>query len=84
MFDQELRIFSQEQENLQAEYPSGGFVVIYNDEILGVWQSRVDGLRAGIEKYGNVPFLLRNIDESDRVITFSRNVNFLSDACISK
>jgi len=77
MFDKELSIFYQQQGNLQAEYPSGGFVVIYNDEILGVWQTRIDGLRAGIEKYGNVPFLLKNIADNNLTLNFSRHLKFV-------
>lgn len=76
MFEKELEIFKKIKADLLSQYSSGGFVVIKGDEILGVWQSRLDALKSGIDKYGDVPFLVKNINESDIVINFSRNLIF--------
>ncbi|HEY9123258.1 MAG TPA: hypothetical protein PK252_02685 [Bacteroidales bacterium] len=75
MFEKELEIFKKIKADLLSQY-SGGFVVIKGDEVLGVWQSRLDALKSGIDKYGDVPFLVKNINESDIVINFSRNLIF--------
>jgi len=61
---------------LQSENPGGGFVVINGTEISGVWQSRTDAIKAGIEKYGNVSFLVKDINESPTRFNFSRNIAF--------
>ena len=76
MFEKELIIYNQQKTALLASNPTGGFVVIKGDEVLGVWQTRIDALKAGIEKYGNVVFLIKNITENDTTINFSRNLTF--------
>ena len=76
MLEIELKTYYEKKAVLQAKYPDGGFVVIKGEEILGVWQTRVDALRAGIEKYGNVSFLVKDIMESNIVAYFSRNLKF--------
>lgn len=76
MLEIELNTFNKVNAELQAENPNGGFVVIKGDEILGVWGTRTDALKAGIEKYGNVEFLVKNIFDSDIIINFTRNLMF--------
>ena len=76
MFEKELEIFKKLKSELIQQNPSGGFVVIKDDEVLGVWQSRLDALKAGIEKYGDVPFLVRNINDNDIIVNFTRNLIF--------
>ena len=81
MFEKELQKFREIQENLNNEYPNGGFVVINGDEVLGVWFNRLDALKEGIAKYGNVQFLVKdireNLDDVTNVINFSRNIKFV-------
>jgi len=76
MFELELNIYNVNRAKLQQEYPTGGYVVIMGEEILGVWHDRTDALRAGIEKYGNVAFLVKDINESDIRVNFTRNLMF--------
>ena len=65
MLEKELSLFNKVNAELQSQYPQGGFVVIKDDEILGVWSSRIDALRTGIDKYGDVEFLVKNIFDND-------------------
>lgn len=76
MLEKELEVFNTINAELQSQYPNGGFVVIKDENVLGVWSSRIDALKAGIEKYGNVEFLVKNIFDSDAVINFSKNLMF--------
>jgi hypothetical protein len=76
MFEKELEVYKRVKADYLTQYPQGGFVVIKGDEVLGIWQSRLDALKAGIDKYGDVPFLVKNINESDIVVNFSRNLVF--------
>lgn len=79
MLEKELEIFEREKAKLKEENSSGGYVVIKEDEILGVWNDREDALKAGLEKYGDVPFLVKNIDESNNSVnTFSRDLIFVN------
>lgn len=80
MFEQELAVFREIQGKLLSDCPSGGYVVIKGTEVLGTWNDRQDALKEGIAKYGNVPFLVRDIRESlddiNNVINFSRDIQF--------
>ena len=70
----ELKVFENIRPQLQEENPEGGFVVIKGDKTLGVWRARSDALREGTEEFGDVPFLVRDIHESDEPINFTRDV----------
>jgi hypothetical protein len=76
MLDKELETFRKVKAGLSEKYPSGGYVVINGEEILGVWSSRMDALQAGLEKYGDVSFLVKNISADEVVVNFSRNLIF--------
>jgi len=81
MFEIEIEKFKEIQAQFKPEYPNGGFVVIKGNELLGIWHNRLDALRAGIDKYGNVPFLVKDIrnnpDDVNNAINFSRNIEFI-------
>ena len=74
MLEKELETYKNKKAELLLLNPNGGFAVIKDDEVLGVWQSRADALKIGIEKYGNIAFLVKNINESDIAINFTRNL----------
>jgi len=77
MLEKELKKFKDIQGNLKEQHPNGGFVVIMGEEVLGVWNDRVDALRQGIEKYGDVQFLVKNIMDDNTAINFSRPLQFM-------
>lgn len=77
MLEKELSYFKSKQAELIVANPFGGFVVIKGEEILGVWLNRIDAMKEGIAKWGNVSFLVKNInDDLTNVINFSRNLKF--------
>jgi len=77
MLEKELAVFKTKQAELRAANPNGGFVVIKDDEVLGVWLNRTDAIKEGISKWGNVSFLVKNInDDLTHVVNFSRNLKF--------
>ncbi len=76
MFEQELKTLKENLPSLKQVNPQGGFVVIKDKEILGVWLNRQDALKQGIEKYGNQPFLVRDINEQNTVLNFSKPLVF--------
>ena len=61
---------------LRQENPNGGYVVIRGDEILGVWRDRVDALQVGVDKWGDVSFLVRDLFADDKPLNFSRDWSF--------
>ena len=66
----ELAIFKNLREDLIAKNPNGGYVVIKESEVLGVFPNRTEALHEGFKAYGNVLFLVRNLNEKVRVVNF--------------
>jgi hypothetical protein len=58
ILENELKRFEMLKGEYKATHPNGGFLVIKGDEVLGIWNDRSDALKAGIEKYGDVQFLV--------------------------
>ena len=62
--------------SLRQDNPNGGYVIIRGDEILGVWRDRVDALQIGVDKWGDVSFLVRDLFADDKPFNFSRDLAF--------
>ena len=78
MLEQELAIYHENKAKLLEVYPQGGYVVIKNDILLGVWNDREDALREGLKAFGDVSFLVKSLIESPlTTITFTRDIKFL-------
>ena len=66
-------------DELKAKNPVGGFVVIKDDTVLGVWLNRMDAIKEAVEKYGNTIFLVKDINDNPaKKITYSRNIEFIN------
>ena len=75
MLTTEIQVFTSKQNELKKTYPNGGFVVIYQNNLLGVWNNRNDALKAGITTYGNIQFLVTSIFEQARTVNFTKKLN---------
>lgn len=79
MLTEELSLFEKIKEELRAKYPSGGYVVIKGTDVAGVWADRMDAIKVGIEKYGNVQFLVKNINDNPEMkLYYTRNLKFIN------
>ncbi|MFZ9847402.1 MAG: hypothetical protein ACO3EE_04555 [Flavobacteriales bacterium] len=74
LFEKELTVFYSIQNNLKKENPFGGYVVIFNNETLGIWKERSEALQNGLQKYGNAPFLVKSIFEEQRTINYTNKI----------
>ena len=72
--DAEIDAFERVQARLRRENPEGGFVVIKDGKVLGVWRDEFDALGEGIKKYGDVVFLVRDINQTDEPECFTRDI----------
>jgi hypothetical protein len=77
MLETELNLYHKIKAQLQAENPNGGFVVIKDETVLGVWQTRIDALKAGLDKFGDVSFLVKDIDENIFAANLTRELKFV-------
>lgn len=76
MLETELNLYHKIKAQLQAENPDGGFVVIKDETVLGVWATRIDALKAGLDKFGDVSFLVKDIDENIFAANLTRDLKF--------
>jgi hypothetical protein len=53
---------------------AGKFVVIKNSEVLGIFDTYQDALKAAYEKFGLEPFFVRQIAAVSQVSYFSRDI----------
>ena len=64
--EKEQAYFAQIKERLLEHY-AGKVALIYDGALVGVWDSQERAYIAGIEKFGNVPFLIKHIIDEDPV-----------------
>jgi len=77
MYELELERFKELQKNLKQTHPDGGFIVIKGkDDHMGPYEDRTEAIRSALVKYGvGGKFLIRNLDDSARVINFSKRLD---------
>lgn len=64
VLDVALATFDAHRRELVRDAP-GKFVLIYLDRIVGVFDTDDEALAQGYERFGNVPFLVKEIAEAD-------------------
>lgn len=64
--DKELKYFESIRSEL-LESSKGQFALIKGKDLIGTFKSEAEAYRAGIEKYGNVPFLIKEIIPEDSI-----------------
>jgi hypothetical protein len=52
----------------------GKFVLIKDNQVVDVFDTKIDGIRQGYERFGNVPFLVKEIVELDIPQNFTSNL----------
>jgi len=52
----------------------GKFVLIKDNQVVGVFDTRIDAIRQGYERLGNVPFFVKQIVEIDIPQNFTSNL----------
>jgi hypothetical protein len=68
----ELETYEQNKANLLGK--EGKFVLIRGTEVAGTWDTYEDALQAGYQKYGIAPFLVKQIQGTERVQFFTRGL----------
>ena len=56
----ELKTYEQQRDHLLGT-AEGKFVLIRNDKVIGVYDSKMDAIAQGYQQFGNVPFLVKQI-----------------------
>lgn len=69
----ELQTFNAHRSELIGK-ANGKFVLIKDDQIIGVFDTKFDAIRQGYERFGNVGFLVKQIVEFDIPQNFTSNL----------
>lgn len=60
VLDNELRTYKKHREELLGT-AEGKYVLIHNDQVVGVFESKMDAISQGYRQFGNVPFLVKQV-----------------------
>ena len=71
--EKEYQTYLRHKEQLLAKN-EGKYVLIKDTQIADVYASYEDALKEGLKKFGNVPFLVKQIQREDDVNFFYNNV----------
>ncbi|MDY7010649.1 MAG: hypothetical protein SVV80_07840 [Planctomycetota bacterium] len=71
--EQELRTYEDHKADLLSK-ARGKFALIKDQEVCDVFETRNDAVRQGYERFGNVPFLVKEILEIETPQNFTSNL----------
>jgi hypothetical protein len=69
VLEKELATYKKELPVLLKD--AGKYVLIQGDKVAGVYTSQEDALKIGYEKFQLTPFLIKRIEQTERVFFFS-------------
>lgn len=69
----ELKTYEENKTRLIKE-ANGKFVLIKGEEIINVYDTQMDAIKVGVDKFGNAPFLVKKIEEVDQRQNFTSNL----------
>jgi len=69
MFKNELQYYIQNKDELVQNYENR-FLVIKGKELLGAYDTEKDAYKAGLEAFGNVPFLIKKVTKQEEIVRF--------------
>lgn len=60
ILDAEIKTYERQRDNLLGT-SEGKFVLIHGNQVVGIYDSKMDAITAGYQQFGNVPFLVKQI-----------------------
>ena len=66
-FAREWAVYKRELPRWLAEGQEGRFVLIKGDEVIGLWDTWRETSNAGLAMFGNVPYMVHEIQECERI-----------------
>ncbi|HZX49451.1 MAG: hypothetical protein A2Z47_06365 [Thermodesulfovibrio sp. RBG_19FT_COMBO_42_12] len=73
ILDRELQTFNSQKSGLIGK-ANGKFALVKDDKIIDFFDTKFDAVRQGYERFGNVPFLVKQIVEVDIPQNFTSNL----------
>jgi hypothetical protein len=69
VLEKELETYEKLREELLAEH-EGKYVLILGDQMLGIFDTQMDAIRTGYQRFGHVPIFVKKIERVETPITF--------------
>ena len=69
----ELETYERHRDELLGK-SEGKYALLYQDQIVGVFDSKKDAIEQGYERFGNVPFLVKQIVKVETPQNFVSNL----------
>lgn len=73
LLEKELKTYEESKSEL-IKTSVGKYVLIKDSKIINVFESQNDAIKAGIEAFGNNPFLVKKIEEIEQKQNFTSNL----------
>jgi hypothetical protein len=73
VLDQELTTFEAHRAELLSR-ARDKYVLIKGDTVVDVFDTQIDAIHHGYERFGNVPFLVKQVVEFESPLNFSSNL----------
>lgn len=73
LLEKELKTYEERKSEL-IKASVGKYVLIKDSKIINVFESQNDAIKAGIEAFGNNPFLVKKIEEIEQKQNFTSNL----------
>lgn len=69
MFEKEMETYNKNKEQLLKTAPNK-FVLIKDEQIVAIFETKTDAISMGYKQFGNVPFLVKQIIDIEMPINF--------------
>jgi hypothetical protein len=73
LLKKEIKTYNAHKAELVGQ-SKGKFVLIKDDRIVGVFESEMDAAHQGYERFGNVPFLVKQVVEVEVPLDFTSSL----------
>ena len=73
MLTRELQAYEANKAELIEKF-RGKFALVKDDDIVGIFDTKLDAIRQGYERFGNMPFLAKQILEVEAPLWFTSNL----------
>ena len=81
ILSKEIETYEKNKQMLLKE-SSGKYVLIKNDQIVNIFDTYADAVKVGIDKFGNSPFLVKQILEIEPTQNFTSNLIRIRSPCL--
>ena len=73
MLTRELQAYEANKAELIEKF-RGKFALVKDDDVVGIFDTKLDAIRQGYERFGNMPFLAKQILEVEAPLWFTSNL----------